>query len=53
MFLIQRVRNCMDKMALKFIEKNIKDTEDIPIVVVTSADIVFYIKEYHIYKSIW
>ena len=40
-------------MSLKFMEKNIKDTEDIPIVIVTSADIASYIKGYHVYKSIW
>ena len=34
-------------------EKDIAETEDIPIVVVTSTDIVFNIKGYHVYKSVW
>ena len=34
-------------------EKDIAETEDIPIVVVTSIDIVSSIKEYHVYKSVW
>ena len=40
-------------MALKVMEKDIAETEDIPIVVVTSTDIVFNIKGYHVYKSVW
>ena len=40
-------------MALKVIEKDIAETEDIPIVVVTSIDIVSNIKGYHVYKSVW
>ena len=42
-----------DKMALKVIEKDIAETEDIPIVVVTSTDIVSNIKGYNVYKSVW
>ena len=42
-----------DKMALKVIEKDIAETEDILIVVVTSTDIVSNIKGYTIYKSVW
>ena len=42
-----------DKMALKVMEKDIAETEDIPIVVVTSTDIVSNIKGYHVYKSVW
>ena len=34
-------------------EKDIAETEDIPIVVVTSTDIVSNIKGYHVYKSVW
>ena len=33
-------------------EKDIAETEDIPIVVVTFIDIVSSIKGYHIYKSV-
>ena len=40
-------------MALKVMEKDIAETEDIPIVVVTSTDMVFNIKGYHVYKSVW
>ena len=40
-------------MALKVMEKDIAKTEDIPIVVVTSTDIVSNIKGYDIYKSVW
>ena len=40
-------------MALKVMEKDIAETEDIPIVVVTSTDIVSNIKGYHVYKSVW
>ena len=39
-------------MALKVMEKDIAETEDIPIVVVTSTDIVSNIK-YHVFKSVW
>ena len=39
--------------ALKVMEKDIAETEDIPIVVVTSIDIASNIKGYHIYKSVW
>ena len=34
-------------------EKDITETEDIPIAVVTSTDIVSNIKGYHFYKSVW
>ena len=34
-------------------EKAIAETEHIPIVVVTSTDIVSNIKGYHVYKSAW
>ena len=40
-------------MALKIMEKYIAETEDIPIVVVTSTDIVSNIKGYHVYNSVW
>ena len=40
-------------MARKVMEKDIAETEDIPIVVVTSTDIVSSIKEYHVYKIVW
>ena len=40
-------------MALKVMEKDIAETEDISIVVVTSTDIVSNIKGYHVYKSMW
>ena len=40
-------------MALKVMEKYIAETEDIPIAVVTSTDIVSNIKGYHVYKSVW
>ena len=42
----------MTKMALNVMEKDIAETEDIPIVVVTSIDIVSNIKGYHVYKSV-
>ena len=42
----------MTKMALKVMEKDIAETEDIPIVVVTSIDIVSNIEEYHVYKCV-
>ena len=41
-----------DKMALKFMETDIAEIEDIPIIVVTSTDIVSNIKGYHVYKSV-
>ena len=41
------------KIALKFMEKDIAETEDIRIVVVISTDIVSNIKGYHVYKSVW
>ena len=54
MFFNHRICNWQnDKMALKVMEKDIAETEDIPIVVVTSTDIVFNIKGYHVYKSVW
>ena len=34
-------------------EKDIAETGDIPIVVVTSTDIVSNIKGYQVYKSVW
>ena len=40
-------------MALKVMEKDIADTEDVPIVIVTSTDIVSNIKGYHVYKGLW
>ena len=40
-------------MVLKVMEKDIAETEDIPIVVVISTDIVSNIKGYHVYKSVW
>ena len=40
-------------MAFKVMEKDIAETEDIPIVVMTSTDIVSNIKGYHVYKSVW
>ena len=43
----------MTKMALNVMEKDIAETEHIPIVVVTSIDIVSNIKGYHVYKSVW
>ena len=43
----------MTKMALKVTEKDTAETEDIPIVFVTSIDIVSNIKGYHVYKSVW
>ena len=43
----------MTKMALKVMEKDIAESEDIPIVVVTSIDIASNIKRYHVYKSVW
>ena len=41
-----------DKMALTVMEKDIAETEDIPIAVVTSTDIVSNIKGYHVYKCV-
>ena len=40
-------------MVLKVMEKDITETEVIPIVVVTFTDIVCNIKGYHVYKSLW
>ena len=40
-------------MALKVMEKDIAETEDIPIVVVTSIDIVSNLKGCHVYKSVF
>ena len=40
-------------MALKVMEKDTAETEDIPIVFVTSIDIVSNIKGYHVYKCVW
>ena len=34
-------------------DKEITETEAIPIVVLTSTNIVSYIKGYHVYKSVW
>ena len=34
-------------------EKDIAETKDIPIVVVTSTNIVSNIKGYHVYESVW
>ena len=42
-----------DKMTLNVMEKDIAETEDISIVLVTSTDIVSNIKGYHVYKSVW
>ena len=54
MFFNRRICNWkMTKMALKVMEKYIAETEDIPIVVVTSIVIVYSIKGYHVYKSVW
>ena len=33
--------------------KDIAETEDIPVVIVTSTDIVSNIKGYYVYKSVW
>ena len=44
-FQSQNLQLANDKMALKIMEKNIAETEDIPIVVV--------IKGYEVYKSVW
>ena len=52
-FQSQNLQLANDKMALKVMEKDIAETEDIPIVVVTSTDIVSNIKGYHVYKSLW
>ena len=53
MFFNHRICNWkMTKMALKVMEKDIAETEDIPIAVVTSIDIVSNIKGYHVYKSV-
>ena len=40
-------------MALKVMKKDIAETKDIPIVLVTSTDIVSSIKGYYVYKSVW
>ena len=54
MFFNHRICNWkMTKMALKVKEKDIVETEDIPIVVVTSIDIISNIKGYHVYKNVW
>ena len=52
-FQSQNLQLANDKMVLKVMEKDIAETEDIPIVVVTSTDIVSNIKGYHVYKSVW
>ena len=51
-FQSQNLQLANDKMVLKVMEKDIAKTEDIPIVVVTSTDIVSNIKGYHVYKSV-
>lgn len=38
---------------LQFMGKIISETEDIPLVLETSIDIVSHIKGYHVYKSVW
>ena len=48
---VQKLHKC--ECGLKVMEKEIAETEDIPIVVVTSIDIVSNIKGYHIYESVW
>ena len=54
MFFNHRICNWkMTKIALKVMEKDIAETEDIPILAVTSIDIVSNIKGYHVYKSVW
>ena len=40
-------------MALKVMKKDISETENIPVVVVTPTDIVSNIKGCHVYKSVW
>ena len=40
-------------MVLKIMENNISLTEDIPIIIVTYADIISYVKGYHGYKNVW
>ena len=52
-FQSQNLQLANDKMVLKVMENDIAETEDIPIVVVTSTDIVSNIKGYHVYKSVW
>ena len=52
-FQSQNLQLANDKMTLKVMEKYIAETEDIPIVVVISTDIVSNIKGYHVYKSVW
>ena len=52
-FQSQNLQLANDKMVLKVMEKDITETEDIPIVVVTFTDIVCNIKGYHVYKSLW
>ena len=39
-------------MAFKVMERDIVETEDIPIAIVTSTDIVSNIKGYQVYKSV-
>ena len=48
-FQSQNLQLANDKMALKVMENDIAETEDIPIVVVTSTDIVSNIKGYYYY----
>ena len=40
-------------MALKVLEKDNAETDDIPVVIVTSTGIVSNIKGYHVCKSVW
>ena len=42
-----------DKMALQVMEKDIVETEEIPIVVATSTDLASIITGYHVCKSVW
>ena len=51
-FQSQNLQMANDKI-LNVMEKDIAETEDIPIVLVTSTDIVSNIKGYHVYKSAW
>ena len=51
-FQSQNLQMANDKI-LNVMEKDIAETEDIPIVLVTSTDIVSNIKGYHVYKSVW
>ena len=48
----QNLQLANDKMAVKVMEKDIAETENIPIVVGTSTDIVSNIKEHHVYISV-